>query len=101
MAKECIVILSSTTKVSYAESDLQIHTTYDEELRVIDRDTFETILKETFISTRVLSEVGYTGEGEIKVTSKIVGEQFDILWLYDKLDELGYKCVHKVIINHD
>ena len=101
MAKECIVILSSTTKVSYAESDLQIHITDDEELRVIDRDTFETILEETFISTRVLSEVGYTGVGEIKVTSDIVGEQFDILWLYDKLDELGYKCVHKVIIHHD
>lgn len=101
MAKECIVILSTTSKVSYAESDLQIHTTYDEELRVIDRDTFETILKETFISTRVLSEIDYTEVGEIKVTSKIIGERFDILWLYDKLNELGYKCVHKVIINHD
>lgn len=101
MAKECIVILSLTSRVSYDESNLQIRTTYDEELRVIDRDTFETILKETFISTRVLSEVGYTGEGEIRVNSKIVGEQFDILWLYDKLDELGYKCVHKIIINHD
>ena len=101
MAKECIVILSSTTKVSYAESDLQIHTTYDEELRVIDRDTFETILEETFISTRVLSEEGYTGEGEVRVTSKIIGEQFDPLWLYDRLDELNYKCVHKVVIKHD
>lgn len=101
MAKECIVILSTTKRVSYAESDLQIHTTYDEELRVIDRDTFETIFKETFISTRILSETDYTEVGEIKITSKIVGERFDILWLYDKLNELGYKCVHKVIINHD
>lgn len=101
MTKECIVILSSTTKVSYDERVKQVHITDDEEVRVIDRDTFESILEETFISTRVLSEVGYTGEGEVRVTSKIVGEQFDPLWLYDKLDELGYKCVHKVIINHD
>lgn len=101
MAKECIVILSSTKRVSYAESDLQIHTTYDEELRVIDRDTFETILKETFISTRILCETDYTETGEIKVTSKITGERFDILWLYDQLNDMGYKCVHKVIINHD
>ena len=101
MAKECIVVLSTTTRVSYDETVKQVHITDDEELRVIDRDTFETILNETFISTRVLSKVGYTGEGEVRVTSKIVGEQFDILWLYDRLDELGYKCVHKVIINHD
>lgn len=101
MAKECIVILSTTSRVSYDEANLQIRITDDEELRVIDRDTFETILKETFISTRVLSEVGYTGEGEVKVSSKIVGVPYDPLWLYDKLDELGYKCVHKVIINHD
>lgn len=101
MAKECIVVLSTTTRVSYDETVKQVHITDDEELRVIDRDTFETILNETFISTRVLSEEGYTELGEIKVNSKIVGEPFNIFWLYDKLDELNYKCVHKVLINHD
>lgn len=101
MARECIVILSTTSRVSYDEQNKQVHLTDDEEVRVIDRDTFESILEETFISTRVLSEVGYTGEGEVRVTSKIVGEQFDPLWLYDKLDELNYKCVHKVVIKHD
>jgi hypothetical protein len=101
MVKECIVILSTTSRVSYDEANLQIRITDDEELRVIDRDTFETILEETFISTRVLSEEGYTEVGEIKVTSDIIGEQFDPLWLYDKLNELGYKCVRQVIIKHD
>lgn len=101
MAKECIVILSTVRNVNYKLEDRQIHITDDEELRVIDRDTFETILEETFISTRVLSEEGYTGVGEIKVTSDIIGEQYDGLWLYDKLNELGYKCVHTVLIKHD